>query len=636
MTHLHTSMRLTIINIRAVRKDEMVCRNPERVECVDELVSSNDDHLEVGFLRNSIDVWSCCIRGEGQIFRDAAEFRVYAKNYAVSTRRSFLYRKNDNEKIILVCASDNCSWRIYASRHKSDNLFGIRKCNLIHSCGDDNLRTRGHPKTDFAWVANVVMERLREEPSYRPCMMLKDIQRDFGVELSYHKVWKGKELAMHDIHGADDESYDKLRWYCSAIKETNPGSIVECEIDQCSNKFKRLFICFNACATGFVRGCRPLVFLDGTHIKNKYKGNILVDVVKDANDDLFTLAYVVVDAENDDNWRWFWFHLRGALCSHNCMGFDEFTFFSDRHPGIINGVELIFPSSHHAYCLRHLVDNFVKQVMRRYPLHNKKHWSSVFKKAAYAPSRSEFEHHINNIITSMPLAKDFIVNSCPERWANALFHENRWGVINNNMAECWNSWVKLARFLLIVRMVEHIRIQIMDMMHRRRETTMKMKKRLSPSKENILARTYAESRNLQVRKASGWSFEVVDGDKSFAVDLASTSCSCKYWQLTRLPCKHACAAIESKSLSIYDFCDKYFTIDLYRESYAGILNPIPTFEMHESSVNCTFVINPPNVRSQPGRRRTKRIPSQVELRVTKCGRCRKQGHNRRICKEPIT
>ncbi|KAG6537319.1 hypothetical protein ZIOFF_002406 [Zingiber officinale] len=189
-----------------------------------------------------------------------------------------------------------------------------RKCNLIHTCGDDNLRSRGHPKADVAWVSNIVMDRLRGEPSHRPCMMLKDIHRDYGVELNYNKVWKGKELTMHDIHGVEEGAYDRLRW--------------------------------------------PLVFLDGTHIKNKYKGCILVVVEKDANDDLFTLAYSVVDAENDDNWGWFCFQLKSALFSHRFIGFHEFTFFSDRHPGIIKAIQLVFPGSHHAYCLRHLVDNF--------------------------------------------------------------------------------------------------------------------------------------------------------------------------------------------------------------------------------------------------------------------------------------
>ncbi|KAG6482962.1 hypothetical protein ZIOFF_059602 [Zingiber officinale] len=43
--------------------------------------------------------------------------------------------------------------------------------------------------------------------------------------------------------------------------------------------------------------------LDETHIKNKYKGCILVVVSKDANDNLFTIGYSVVDAENDANWE---------------------------------------------------------------------------------------------------------------------------------------------------------------------------------------------------------------------------------------------------------------------------------------------------------------------------------------------
>ncbi|XP_073153646.1 uncharacterized protein [Henckelia pumila] len=235
----------------------------------------------------------------------------------------------------------------------------------------------------------------------------------------------------------------------------------------------------------FISGCRPLIFLDGTDIKNKYKGNILVAIAKDDNDDLFTLAYAVLDSENDDNWGWFCFHLKGVLVSHQCM------------------------------------------VMRRYPLHNKKHWSSIFKKVVYAPSKQEFEEHINNIITSMPLAREFIVNSCPQSWANAWFPGKCWGVINNNMAECWNNWVKPARYLPIVAMVDHICIQIMEMMHERREATMVMIKKLSPSKENFLAKTYAQYRSLKVRKASGLSFEVVDGDKSFVVDLSAMTCSCR-------------------------------------------------------------------------------------------------------------
>ncbi|XP_042414463.1 uncharacterized protein LOC122003088 [Zingiber officinale] len=217
---------------------------------------------------------------------------------------------------------------------------------------------------------------------------------------------------MHDIHGTEKGCYDRLRWYCRVIRETNPGSVAECEIDPVTSKFKW-----------------SLIFLDEPRIKNKYKDCILVAVSNDANDDLFTIGYSIVDAEND-------------------------------------AVEQLFVGSHHSYCLRHLVDNFVKRVLRSYQKHNKKHWSSVFKKVAYTPSLQEHEQHINNIIDSMPLARVFIVQSHPQSWANALFLGDRWGVMNNNIAECWNNWVKLAHYLPIVAMVDHIHMQIMNIIHR--------------------------------------------------------------------------------------------------------------------------------------------------------------------------
>ncbi|XP_073121759.1 uncharacterized protein [Henckelia pumila] len=500
MIHLHMCVKLTTIELRAEKRNEQFNNLNDGRVYEEDTQSKSDIEVEQPPCANTIDAWINCIHGVGQIFKGAGEFRNYLKNFSIATRRSFMYVKNDSEKVIVICSEKSCGWRIYASKHKRDNLFAIKKCKLQHNCGENNLRSRGHPRADAYWIANVVKEKLRGEPSYRPYTMQMDLQRDFRVELEYRKVWNGKELAMHDIHGTDEGCYDRLRWYCDDVKNTNPGSVVECEIEPLTKKFRRLFICFHACVVGFVSGCRPLIFLDDTHIKNKYKGCILVAVSKDANDDLFTIAYAIVDAENDANWDWFCYHLSRMLLYYQCIPFDEFTFFSDRHPSIIKAVNQVFVGSHHAYCLRHLVDNFVKQVLRSYPKHNKKHWSSVFKKAAYAPSFQEYEQH------------NIRVNATCQR--------------------------------------------IMKMMHRRRESTLFMTKELSPRKEKSVVSAYMESRTLRVQRSCDWKFEVVDGEKSFAVDLVDMTYSCRVWQINKIPCKHAISAIETKSLSVYDFCDK--------------------------------------------------------------------------------
>ncbi|XP_073131636.1 uncharacterized protein [Henckelia pumila] len=413
MIHLHMCVKLTTIELRAEKRNEQFNNLNDGRVYEEDTQSKSDNEVEQPPCTNTIDAWINCIHGVGQTFKGAGEFKNYLKNFSVATRRSFMYVKNDSEKVIVICSEKSCGWRIYASKHKRDNLFAIRKCKLQHNCCENNLRSIGHPRADAYWIANVVKEKLRGEPSYRPCTMQMDLQRDFGVELEYCKVWKGKD------------------------------------------------------------GCRPLIFLDGTHIKNKYKGCILVVVSKDANDDLFTIAYAIVDAENDANWDWFCYHLSRVLLYYQCIPFDEFTFFSDRHPSIIKAVN-----------------------------------------------------------------------------------------------------------------------QIMKMMHRRHESTLFMTKELSSRKEKSVVSAYMESRTLRVQRSCDWKFEVVDGEKSFAVDLVT--CSCRVWQINKIPCKHAISAIETKSLSMYDFCDKYFKIESYRAAYKGHINPIPTFDISESCVAESDIIQAPS------------------------------------------
>ncbi|XP_012840146.1 PREDICTED: uncharacterized protein LOC105960504 [Erythranthe guttata] len=507
---------------------------------------------------------------------------------------------------------------------RTDELDGRRRRTPSNGCGDATLRTRGHPKADATWISQLMKQKLRDEPGYKPIAILNEVQRKYGVELKYYTAWRGKEKSMYDIHGDESSCYDKLRRYCRALKQNNPGSCADYEIDPQTQKFLRIFISFGNSILGFHRGCRQMICLDGTHIKNKYKGCLLSAVSKDPNDELYTLAYAIVDAENDRNWEWFCNKLKEILVYHN------------------GAIPLVFPGSNHAYCLRHLEDNFRTKVLRSYPLHNKAYWVSVLHKAAIAPTRQEFEEHISHLVQSMPRAESFIRDSDPNRWANAYFSGDRWGIMNSNQVECWNGWVKDERSLLVPSMIDMIRIKIMKMIGNRREDSLVMAGTVCPRVEKRLFNQLYGLSLIKIYRSSGTRYEVYEEDKSYGVDLETRTCTCKSWQLDKLPGKQACAGIESKGYSVFEFVDPCFRVDLYKEVYKYTINPIPSFDEEFDLYNAQtnhgpedVFINPPASKAQPGHRRTKRIPSQVETRVTKCARCGKPGHNRRTCKQPV-
>ena len=67
-------------------------------------------------------------------------------------------------------------------------------------------------------------------------------------------------------------------------------------------KFKRMHIRYNAQKVGFLGGCRPIIGLDRCHLKGRFGGQILAATVRDANDNIFLVAFAVVEQENKDSW----------------------------------------------------------------------------------------------------------------------------------------------------------------------------------------------------------------------------------------------------------------------------------------------------------------------------------------------
>nr|KYP41869.1 hypothetical protein KK1_036747 [Cajanus cajan] len=64
-------------------------------------------------------------------------------------------------------------------------------------------------------------------------------------------------------------------------------------------------MCLEGYKSTFKKACRPLIGVDGCHLKTNYGGQLLIVIGRDPNDQYFPLAFVVVETETKDSWRWF-------------------------------------------------------------------------------------------------------------------------------------------------------------------------------------------------------------------------------------------------------------------------------------------------------------------------------------------
>jgi len=183
---------------------------------------------------------------------------------------------------------------------------------------------------------------------------------------------------------------------------------------------------------------------------------------------LFPLAFAVVDAENDANWRWFLENLhtvveRTAPDFINPANVDnQLTFLSDRQKGLCEGVETLFPQSPHGFCILHLIRNF--RIKFKHPALKNLLW-----KAAKATTKEDYDEAIANMKGIDPGSVICLQTHAPaEHWVEIYFPGKRYGHYTSNIAESLNSWLLQVRDLPILPMMEAIRHKMMELFEERR------------------------------------------------------------------------------------------------------------------------------------------------------------------------
>ncbi|WMV47086.1 hypothetical protein MTR67_040471 [Solanum verrucosum] len=132
--------------------------------------------------------------------------------------------------------------------------------------------------------------------------MKVDLYRVFELNVSKTKFKRAKREILETLDGSFVDSYNKLEGYATELRSCISGSdiVIDLSKEALSNgkrKFLRMYIRFKAMKLGFKSGLRPFMELDGTFLRGKAKGHVLIVVGQDNNNSFYYLAWVVVDKE---------------------------------------------------------------------------------------------------------------------------------------------------------------------------------------------------------------------------------------------------------------------------------------------------------------------------------------------------
>ncbi|XP_070042589.1 uncharacterized protein [Nicotiana tomentosiformis] len=350
---------------------------------------------------------------KGQIYKDKNLLALVMKHYAVREKCQYLVNKSCPRRYTNECMDERCTWRLKASSLRASNIFQVTKFNSVHSCLNDK-RFCSQKQVVSAFVAVVVQDKLVDPQTiYTSIDIQRDIQKAYGMDLSYMQVWRSKEKAIQLLRGIPSGQYKKIPTYLYMLEYVNPGSVtrLHTEVDR---SFLYAFIAIYASIGGWIY-CRPTVVVDGSFLKSTYRGTILTASTQDVEGQMLPLAYVIVDSENDASWEWFFVQFRETYRQR-----EGICIVSGMHDGRANQ----------------------KQI------------KELYFALARAYTVEEFNRHMAELEAIDSRVKTYLMDIGYDKLSRAHFKANRTMTMPSNIAESVNATNKHARDLPVVNLLD--------------------------------------------------------------------------------------------------------------------------------------------------------------------------------------
>lgn len=119
------------------------------------------------------------------------------------------------------------------------------------------------------------------------------------------------------------------------------------------------------------------------------------------------------------------------------------------------------------------------------------------------------------------------------------------------------------------------------------------------------------------------------------------TCSCRYWQLSGLPCCHALSAICKSGHATNGFIAQGYSIEEYKKTYDHCMEPLegeerwPTSDHHPKPSPPGYVKMPGRPKGKSRKRKPGEKPKATKMSrvgtIMRCGLCHKTKHSSRGC-----
>ncbi|KAL1545789.1 hypothetical protein AAHA92_22473 [Salvia divinorum] len=523
----------------------------------------------------------------GMKFVDGFQARDALTDNAIENGREIHFKRANKSQVEANC-KDPCEWKCYGSEGTKNGSLVIKYLNDVHTC-PRNMKSK---IVTSNWIARKYLNVFRLSPDMTIKELGRDLVQRFAHDASRWKLYHAKKKVIHMLAGTVEDHYAKLRRYILELIRVDKKERFELDVD-IGSVFKSIYIGFSGLKKGFIKGCRRVIGLDGAFLKTYLGGVILSPVATDGNNEIFPIAWAVVQVENEVNWKWFVSILAEELNLGEGVGI---TIISDQQKGLENAVKNLIPLAEHRNCVRHIYSNWRKT-------HKDPSLKGLFWK----------------VVTSMYIEEYNLARRELERY-NAHAYVD---LMDRNP----------TRF--------YIRTSLMERQYKKLQEVNNRTDVLCPKIRKKVEKLTYKSRHCVTVPALGGHFEVSLHERRFVVTPASRSCACRVWDITGIPCVHGCAVINFLNKSVESYVSDYFKLEKYKLAYGFGIPPLNGENLWPPAQGCRVI--PPPVKKMPGRPKKMRKrdcfekdhsrPHKLKKKcVMTCQRCLQQGHNSRSCK----